>query len=72
MELQKRREPTRVSQVMPHAELVKTEFFNDFLARDGLHSALTLHSSASHFTLHTSHFTLHITLPGLQPRIHRW
>lgn len=34
--LQARREPTLVSQVMPQRELVRTEFFNDFLARDGL------------------------------------
>ena len=36
-ELQKRRAPTLVSQVMPQRELMRTEFFNDFLARDGLH-----------------------------------
>ncbi len=36
-ELQARRAPTLVTQVMPQRELMRTEFFNDFLARDGLH-----------------------------------
>lgn len=35
--LQERRVPTLVTQIMPQRELMKTEFFNDFLARDGLH-----------------------------------
>jgi DNA-binding CsgD family transcriptional regulator len=35
--LQARREPTLVTQVMPQRDLMRTEFFNDFLARDGLH-----------------------------------
>lgn len=35
--LQRRRVPTLVTQVMPQRELMQTEFFNDFLARDGLH-----------------------------------
>jgi DNA-binding CsgD family transcriptional regulator len=34
--LQKRRKATAVSQVMSHNRLVKTEFFNDFLKKDGL------------------------------------
>ncbi|MFB9268434.1 response regulator transcription factor [Bradyrhizobium erythrophlei] len=34
--LQARREATLVTQVMPQRELMRTEFFNDFLARDGL------------------------------------
>ena len=34
--LQERRVPTLVTQVMPQRELMRTEFFNDFLARDGL------------------------------------
>lgn len=35
--LQNCREAVRVSDVMPQAELVRTELFNDFLRRDGLH-----------------------------------
>lgn len=35
--LQARREPTLVTQVMPQRDLLRTEFFNDFLGRDGLH-----------------------------------
>jgi len=35
-ELQKRRKATAVVEVMPQDELVRTEFFNDFLGRDGL------------------------------------
>jgi DNA-binding CsgD family transcriptional regulator len=42
--LQSRRHATAVSQVMPHAELKRTEFFNDFLARDGLHWGINLHA----------------------------
>ena len=34
--LQACREPTLVTQVMPQRDLMRTEFFNDFLARDGL------------------------------------
>ncbi|MEN9629728.1 MAG: hypothetical protein RJA10_2955 [Pseudomonadota bacterium] len=42
--LQMRRHATAVSEVMPHAELLGTEFFNDFLARDGLHWGINLHA----------------------------
>jgi len=34
--LQNRRHATPVSYIMAHERLVKTEFFNDFLSRDGL------------------------------------
>ena len=34
--LQKRRKATPVSEIMSHDRLAKTEFFNDFLKRDGL------------------------------------
>ena len=34
--LQKRQRATAVSRIMSHARLQRTEFFNDFLARDGL------------------------------------
>jgi DNA-binding CsgD family transcriptional regulator len=43
-QLQARRHATAVSEVMPHAELARTEFFNDFLARDGLHWGINLHA----------------------------
>lgn len=42
--LQSRRHATAVSEVMPHRELARTEFFNDFLARDGLHWGINLHA----------------------------
>jgi DNA-binding CsgD family transcriptional regulator len=46
LKLQARREPTLVNQVMPQRDLVRTEFFNDFLARDGLHWGVNLYSYA--------------------------
>jgi len=42
--LQARRHPTLVAEVMPYGELRRTEFFNDFLARDGLHWGINLHA----------------------------
>jgi DNA-binding CsgD family transcriptional regulator len=42
--MQERREATLVEQVMPQAELVKTEFFNDFLQRDGLYWGINLYA----------------------------
>jgi len=42
--LRERRAATLVTQVMPQRELVKTEFFNDFLARDGLYHGVNLHA----------------------------
>ena len=42
--LQAKRHATLVSEVMPRGELLKTEFFNDFLARDGLHWGMNLHA----------------------------
>jgi DNA-binding CsgD family transcriptional regulator len=42
--LQARREATLVTQVMPQHELMRTEFFNDFLARDGLHWGVNAYS----------------------------
>jgi len=42
--LQARRVPTLVNQVMPQRELMRTEFFNDFLARDGLHWGVNMYS----------------------------
>ncbi|MBL8326325.1 MAG: helix-turn-helix transcriptional regulator [Rubrivivax sp.] len=44
LQLQARRHATAVSEVMPHAALRRTEFFNDFLARDGLHWGINLHA----------------------------
>jgi DNA-binding CsgD family transcriptional regulator len=42
--LQARREPTLVTQVMRQRDLMRTEFFNDFLARDGLHWGVNAYS----------------------------
>ena len=42
--LQARREATLVTQVMPQRELMRSEFFNDFLARDGLHWGVNAYS----------------------------
>ncbi|KAF1071834.1 LuxR C-terminal-related transcriptional regulator [Variovorax sp.] len=42
--LQSRRRATRVTEVMPQRELMRRPFFNDFLARDGLHWGLNLHA----------------------------
>ena len=44
--LQARRVPTLVTQVMPQRELMRTEFFNDFLARDGLHGGVNVYAWA--------------------------
>jgi len=46
LKLQARREPTLVTQVMPQRDLMRTEFFNDFLARDGLHWGVNVFSYA--------------------------
>ena len=42
--LQRRRVPTLVTQIMPQRELMQAEFFNDFLARDGLHWGVNVYS----------------------------
>jgi DNA-binding CsgD family transcriptional regulator len=42
--LQQHRSAVRVTDVMPQRELVRTEFFNDFLARDGLHWGVNLYA----------------------------
>ncbi len=42
--LQQHRTAVRVIEVLPQAELKKTEFFNDFLARDGLHWGVNLYA----------------------------
>jgi len=42
--LQACREATLVTQVMAQRELMRTEFFNDFLARDGLHWGVNAYS----------------------------
>jgi DNA-binding CsgD family transcriptional regulator len=41
--LRARSEPTLVTQVLPQNELMRTEFFNDFLQYDGLHWGVNLH-----------------------------
>jgi hypothetical protein len=50
LKLQARREPTLVTQIMPQRELMRTEFFNDFLARDGLHWGVNVYSYAGNAT----------------------
>lgn len=42
--LQASRVPTLVSQIMPQRDLLKTEFFNDLLARDGFHWGVNVYS----------------------------
>ncbi len=42
--LQRRRRATPVCEVMPQKELEKTEFFNDFLMKDGLHHGINLYA----------------------------
>jgi DNA-binding CsgD family transcriptional regulator len=42
--LQSRRRATRVTEVMPQRALMRTPFFCDFLARDGLHWGMNLHA----------------------------
>jgi DNA-binding CsgD family transcriptional regulator len=42
--LQSRRSATRVTEVMPQRELMRTAFFTDFLSRDGLHWGMNLHA----------------------------
>ncbi len=44
--LQQHRCAVRVSDVMPQPDLQRTEFFNDFLARDGLHWGVNLYAWA--------------------------
>jgi len=40
---QRFRRAVRVNELVPQSELVRTEFYNDFLARDGLHYGLNLY-----------------------------
>jgi DNA-binding CsgD family transcriptional regulator len=42
LQLQRHRTAVRVVEVMPQHDLQRTEFFNDFLARDGLHWGVNL------------------------------
>jgi DNA-binding CsgD family transcriptional regulator len=46
LKLQARRIPTLVNQVMAQRDLMRTEFFNDFLARDDLHWGVNVYSYA--------------------------
>lgn len=43
--LRRLREPTRITQILTQRKLVKTEFFNDFLWRDGLYWGVNLYVS---------------------------
>ncbi|WP_415881551.1 helix-turn-helix transcriptional regulator [Neptuniibacter sp. QD34_54] len=38
-----KRDATAVSEIMPHQQLKKTQFFNDFLLNDGLYHGVNLH-----------------------------
>ena len=42
--MQRHRRAVRASDVLSRAELVRSEFFNDFLARDGLHWGVNLYA----------------------------
>ena len=44
LKLQQRRDPTLVVEIMPQRDLLRTEFFNDFLARDGLYWGVNLYA----------------------------
>lgn len=44
LQMQRHRQAVRVTQVMPQAELRRTEFFNDFLYRDGLYWGINLYA----------------------------
>ena len=39
-----RRNATLVNEIMPQQDLLKTEFYNDFLAKDGLHYGINLYA----------------------------
>jgi DNA-binding CsgD family transcriptional regulator len=41
--LQRFRRPVAVNEVMPQGDLMQTEFYNDFLQRDGLHYGVNLY-----------------------------
>ena len=41
--VQNLRRAVRVNEIMPQRELIRTEFYNDFLARDGLYYGLNLY-----------------------------
>lgn len=45
--LQRRRKATCVSEIMPRHRFVRTEFFNDFLAQDGLHYGVNYYAYAA-------------------------
>ncbi|MBV8619010.1 MAG: helix-turn-helix transcriptional regulator [Curvibacter sp.] len=44
LKMQSHRRAVRATDVMPQADLMRTEFFNDFLARDGLHWGVNLYA----------------------------
>lgn len=44
LKLQQHRRAVRVTDVLAHEHLSRTEFFNDFLARDGLHWGVNLYA----------------------------
>ena len=44
LQMQRHRQAVRVTDVMPQQQLRRTEFFNDFLARDGLYWGVNLYA----------------------------
>jgi len=49
--MQTMRIPVLVEEIMPQAELIRTEFFNDFLARDGLYWGVNMYAWQGHHSL---------------------
>lgn len=49
--LQRRRSATAVAEIITRPRLESTEFFNDFLARDGLHFGMNFHAYAGGFNI---------------------
>lgn len=43
-QLRRRRRATHVNEILPQEDLARTEFFNDFLARDGLCHGMNFHA----------------------------
>jgi len=50
-QMQTMRIPVLVEEIMPQAELIRTEFFNDFLARDGLYWGVNMYAWEGHRSL---------------------
>ena len=44
LKLQEKRSATLVTEILPQKNLIQTEFYNDFLKKDGLHWGINLHA----------------------------